>query len=49
MLAYGYRTENEGHDRLIEMVESTIKEIDQATAPGKWIVDTIPICASWFI
>ncbi|KAF3136047.1 hypothetical protein TWF594_008019 [Orbilia oligospora] len=41
-MAYGYRTDPNGHDPLVDLVEQWMAEFCDAAVAGAWLVDMIP-------
>lgn len=39
---YGYTTEVQGADTLVDLVDEVMEQFSQAFVPGKWAVDLIP-------
>lgn len=42
--AYGYSIAPDGSDPLVHLADVITDNFSEAVLPGKWIVDTIPIC-----
>lgn len=45
MLAYGYDSYKENSTQLIEIAEKAMEGSSRASEPGRWWVDSFPICA----
>lgn len=48
---YGYTTESDRADPLVDLVDEVMAQFSQAFVPGKWAVDIFPILRyvpSWF-
>ena len=43
-VAYGYQTEAEGKDPLVDLAGRTMENFAAATVPGKFAVDMLPFC-----
>ncbi|PYH48073.1 cytochrome P450 [Aspergillus saccharolyticus JOP 1030-1] len=43
-IAYGYTIEPHGRDPLVDLVNEAMDQFSIAGSPGRWLVDTIPLC-----
>lgn len=44
-ISHGYSVEDDG-DPLVEMADRAMRNISETTAPGRFLADFFPICAS---
>ena len=45
-ITYGYTPENHRRDPLVDLAEKLLKAFSESAVPGKWLVDTFPVCKS---
>lgn len=42
-ITYDYTTEARGSDALVDLAEQSMKDFAEATMPGRWLVNVLPI------
>lgn len=47
-MAYGYNINPDGADYLVGLADEVNSILSEASQPGRWIVDSFPICVSFF-